>query len=171
MAETFADWLAARLQATGLEQADLARTLAVDPSTVSNWLAGKRVPKAATINLVAETFHEHPDSALRAAGKPSYAARVRPPDQLADIHEAGSAVCKLPVDNQQFIAIGPMQIRCLEVAVKQHGRPTQRTKFAIVFIQEGNERPPKLSNHCRVEFLQFGDGVFSKGVNHISKCS
>jgi transcriptional regulator with XRE-family HTH domain len=64
---TFSDWLTSKLADEGLKPADLAKRMGKDPSVISRFLSGERLPATETIVEIARALRVPPEEVFRAA--------------------------------------------------------------------------------------------------------
>lgn len=79
---TFGEWLADRLDERDLQQQELAALVGAEPSTVSNWVKGKTIPREPMCDRIAEELGLDPDEVRKRAGR-----RPQPKGRLRDIRE------------------------------------------------------------------------------------
>lgn len=110
-AETFAQALAALKDAYGVSDSEVARRLEahgakVSIAAVNTWVHGKRVPRAATIRVLAEVFPKFPAERLLAA-----AGKRAPAPQTADEREETLRILDRLTEEQRRIML--IQARAL----------------------------------------------------------
>ncbi len=66
--ETFRAWFAGQLKRREWNQSDAARRMGIQPSVVSHWISGKRVPSPQSCDLISDAFGVPVDLVLELAG-------------------------------------------------------------------------------------------------------
>ena len=79
----FAEWLRDSLESRGLKPVDLARSLRIQPSTITRWLAGS-VPHVQTLERVQQFLQAHPAGVMSSV----MAASITAPDTAGPRLEA-----------------------------------------------------------------------------------
>lgn len=97
--DSWATYVSALRQATGISRAEMARRLGVDPTTVWRWETGRQKPESPAVpQAMAGLFHLDLDEALAAAGlKPD----VEPPKEpTRERDEEMELILSAPVDER-----------------------------------------------------------------------
>jgi transcriptional regulator with XRE-family HTH domain len=96
--EGFPAWLTAQMDARGWNTVQLGRALGVDPSLVSRWLSGDRLPSQASMRAMAAAFQLSVQEVWVATGHV-------PPDAMPDDPRKRELVCtiaELDLTDEQY---------------------------------------------------------------------
>ncbi|HHY87756.1 MAG TPA: helix-turn-helix transcriptional regulator [Chloroflexi bacterium] len=124
---TFSDWLTKKLAEEGLKPADLAKRMGKDPSVISRFLSGERLPATETIVEIARALRVPPEEVFRAVvGLPPKGK----PDERLD--EALHVLGLLDLDDlDEIIQIARLKLDRDETNEKQSSRRRRPAQSAL----------------------------------------
>ena len=86
MENAFGYWLQQQIDSREMSRAEFARRLKRNPSRISEWINGKRIPDPASCDLIADALNLDLDLVLFQAGHRPMTQPVSPDDPRVDIH-------------------------------------------------------------------------------------